>query len=79
MCSIVQYMVLHDVTDRAHFFIETPAALDAELLCHGDLYAFDMFAVPDRLEKRIRETEIEQILNRFLAKVMVDAINRRLV
>ena len=36
-------------------------------------------AVPDRLEERVGEAEVEQVLHRPLAEVVVDAEDRRLV
>ena len=70
-------MVLHDVANRTDFLIEFAAALDAEFLGHRDLHAFDVVPVPDRLEKGIREAEIEQVLHRLLAEIVVDAKDRR--
>ena len=56
----------------------TAAALDAEALGHRDLHALDVVAVPDRLEERVGETEVHQVLHRLLAEVVVDAEDRRL-
>ena len=66
-------MVLHDVANRADFVIEAPAALHAEALGHRDLHAGDVIAIPDRFEEGVGEPEIEQVLDRFLAEIMVDA------
>src|SRR6185437_12234816 len=41
-------------------------------LGHRDLHTVDIVAVPDRLEERVTETEVEQILHRLFAKIMVD-------
>src|SRR6185437_5174166 len=38
-----------------------------------DLHAGDEVAVPDRLEERVGEAEIEQVLHRLLAEVVIDA------
>jgi hypothetical protein len=38
--------------------------------------ALDEVAVPDRLQEGIGEAEIEQVLNRFLAQIMIDAEDR---
>ena len=75
----LQEMVLHDVSDRADLFVEASATLDAERLSHRHLDASNVLAVPDRLEKRIGKTEIQEVLNRFLAQEMVDAVDRRFV
>jgi hypothetical protein len=42
-------------------------------LGHGDLHVVDVEAVPDRLVNRVGETEIDQVLHRLLAEIMVDA------
>src|SRR5208282_875704 len=39
----------------------------------------DVAAVPDRLEDAVGETENQDVLNRFLAEIMVDAINLALL
>jgi hypothetical protein len=72
----LEQVVLDDVAHRAEFLVEATAALDAELLGHGDLHALDVVAVPDRLDDGVREAEIEQVLHRFLAEEMVDAEDR---
>jgi hypothetical protein len=66
-------VVLHDVADGADLVVEAAAALDAEGLGHGDLHALDVVAVPDRLEERIGEAEDHQVLDGFLAQIVVDA------
>ncbi len=71
----MQQMILHHVAHRTHFLVERAAALDAEGLRHGDLHVLHMVAIPDRLEEPVRETEVEQILHRFLAEVVIDAKN----
>ena len=75
----VEQMVLDDVADGADLVVELAAALDAEILGHGDLHALDVIAVPDRLEEGVGEAEIEQVLDRFLAEIVVDAEDRLFV
>ena len=53
----LQHVVLDDVADRAGLFVELAAALHVEALGHRDLHALDVVAIPDRLEKRVREPE----------------------
>src|SRR5689334_8514405 len=65
-------MVLNDIPDGARLVIKGAAALNAEILRHGDLNTLDIVAVPERLEKRIGEPEVQDILNRTLAEVMID-------
>jgi hypothetical protein len=71
-------VVLHYVPDRPHLFIEAAPTFHSKALAKGNLNPFDVVAIPDRLEKGIGEAEVKQILNRFLAEVMVDPEDRRL-
>ncbi len=75
----LQHVVLHHVTKRAHFLVEAPASFDAEFLSHGDLHVRHVGAVPQRLEKRVGEAEVEQVLHRLLAEIVIDAEDRALV
>ena len=50
-----------------------PRPFDAEALGHRDLHVLDVVAVPDRLEERVGEAEVEDVLHRLLAEVVVDA------
>src|SRR5215831_8524447 len=72
-------MVLNDVANRACFIVERAPALDAEVLCHRDLHAFDVLAVPERLQERILEAKEDHVMHRLLSQVMVDAEDRLLV
>src|SRR5262249_47250271 len=75
----LQQVVLHHVAYAADAIVKRAATLYAELLGHRDLYAFDVPAIPDRLEDLVGETEVEQIADRRLAQVMIDAEDRALV
>jgi hypothetical protein len=44
---------------------------------HVDLDARDVVAIPDGLEERIREAEVEQVLDALLPEVVVDPENRQ--
>ena len=74
----MKHVVLDDVANCARLFVQPSTPLHAEVLGHHDLHAFDKVAVPDRLEKRVAEPKIEQILDRLLAKIVIDAEYRRL-
>ena len=71
-------MVLHDITDCPGLFIEFSPAGHAEVLSHGDLHALDVVPAPDGFEKRVGKAEVENVLDRLFAKVMVDAEDSRL-
>src|SRR5262245_8536482 len=72
-------MVLNHVANRAGFVVESAPALDAEALCHRDLHALHMIAVPKRLQERILEAKEDHVMHWSLSKVMVDAEDRLLV
>jgi hypothetical protein len=65
-------VVLDDVAGRAELLVQRAATLHVELLGHRDLQALDVVAVPDRLQERIREPEVDEVLHRLLAEVVVD-------
>ena len=69
----LQQVILDDVANDARLLVELAAALDPELLGHGDLDVLDVVAIPHRLEKRVREAEVEDVLDGFLAEVVIDA------
>ena len=75
----LQQVVLEDVAARAGLLVERAAALDAEVLGHGDLHVVDVAPVPERLEDAVAEAEDEQVADRLLAQVVVDAVDLRLV
>ena len=54
-------------------FVKRAAVLHAEILGQGDLDAGHVVAVPDRLQERIGEAEIEDIHDRLLPEEVVDA------
>ena len=68
-----------DVAQRAHGVVEVAAVLDAEFFRHRDLDRLDVVAVPDRLEDRVREAEVEDLLEPHLPEVVVDPVELRLV
>src|SRR5487761_2267272 len=66
-------MVLNDVAQATGGFVEGAAALDAEILGQGYLDAGHVVAVPDWFQERIGEAEIQDIHDRFLREVVIDA------
>ena len=69
----LQQVILHDVAQCADRLVKFSATFDAELLGHRDLHVRHVVAIPDRLEKRVGEAEIVEVLDRLLAEVMIDA------
>jgi len=69
----LQEVVLDDVTGSPDAVVVTRPGPDADLLGHGDLDVVDVVGVPQRLEHRVREPHREDVLDRLLAEVVVDA------
>ena len=55
------------------------AVLNPEVLCHRDLDRLHVVPVPDRLEHRVREPQVEDLLEPHLPEVVVDPVELRLV
>ena len=72
----LQQMVLDDIANHADFFIKASAAGDVEILGHRHLHTLDVMAVPDRLQKRIGEAEVHDVLHCLFAEVVIDAEDR---
>src|SRR6187399_1193274 len=56
-----------------------PAIFDAERLGHRDLYSLDVIAAPDRLEDRVLEAEVQDLVETHLPEVVVDPVQLGLV
>jgi hypothetical protein len=68
-------VVLHHVAQGAGLFVITAAAaFHAEVFRAGDLDVADVFAVPERFENRVGETQDHEVLRGLLAEVVVDPI-----
>ena len=60
--------------------VEVPAVLDAEVLGHRDLRRTGQeVAAPDRLEHRVREPQLQDLVEAHLPEVVVDAVELGLV
>ena len=75
---------LHQVVDdhvaqRADRVVEVAAVLDPEALGHRDLHGRDVVAVPDRLEHRVREPQVEDLDEAHLPEEVVDPVELGLV
>ena len=68
-----------DVAQRADRVVEVAAVLDPEALGHRDLHALEVVPVPDRLEHRVGEPEVEELLEAHLPEEVVDPVDLRLV
>src|ERR1700688_1971498 len=72
-------MTLHHVAQRARIVIVRRASADALGLGNRNLHVIDKARGPDWLEDRVGEAEHHQILDGFLAQVMIDSKNLTLV
>jgi hypothetical protein len=52
---------------------------DAEFFLHGDLHMVDVIAIPDRLEHAVGKAQHQDVLDGFLAQVMIDPVDLMLV
>ncbi len=66
-------MVLHHIAHRSHRVVKAAPIQHIELLRHGDLHAFHVEVVPDRLQKGVGEAKEDHVLYRVLAQVVIDA------
>src|ERR1700722_2081761 len=68
----LKQVVLNHVTNGPRPVVKRPAALDAEILRHGDLNTTHELTVPKRFQERICEAEEHHVIYRPLAEVVVD-------
>lgn len=59
--------------------VEAAAVTDADLLVDRDLDMVDMVAIPDRLEHAVGKAQHQDVLDGFLAEIMVDPVDLVLV
>jgi hypothetical protein len=62
------------VAQGADGVVEVAAVLDAEALGHRDLDALDVVAIPHRLEHRVGEAQVQQLLEAHLPEEVVDPV-----
>jgi hypothetical protein len=55
-----------DVAQRADRVVEVAAVLDPEVLGHRDLDRLEVVPAPQRLEHRVREAQVEDLLEAHL-------------
>ncbi len=68
-------MVLDHIPEGAGLVIEAGPTLNSQAFSHGNLDALHQIAVPEGLEDGVGEPKDQEILNGFLAQVMVDAVD----
>jgi len=68
-------MILNNIADCPGLVIKFATPFCTEILRDCDLHTFDVIAIPDRLKIGICKTKKDQIGNRFLPEVVIDAEN----
>src|SRR5215831_8596974 len=69
----LKQVILNNIADCASLIVECSSALNSEVFRHGDLYALDLIAVPERLEERILEAEEDHVMHWSFSQIMIDA------
>src|SRR6266436_1583218 len=72
-------MVLYDIANRAGLIVKSAAALDSEIFSHRNLNTFDVVAVLERIQHRVRKPRVKHVGHRPFSKIMSYPENRRLV
>ncbi len=71
----LEEVIGHHVFEGAGGFVESAAVFDANGLGGGNLHVIDVSAIPKRLDHAVGEAENHQVLDGFLAEVMVNTEN----
>ena len=74
----LQHVVFDHVAEGADLVVVPTASLDAHGLGDRQLDVIDEVSVPDRFEDAVGQPKRQQILNRLLSQVVIDAIHLRL-
>ncbi len=75
----LQDVVLHHVAQRAGALVVSGPRADAFGLGDGDLHVVDVLLIEQRLEDAVREAQDQDVLDGFLAEIVIDAIDLPLV
>ncbi len=71
----LQQVILDHIVERAGLLIIRSTSLDADRFRTGDLYVIDVSSIPERLEDPVAEAKRQNVLDGFLAEVVIDAID----
>ena len=66
-------VILEHVAQHPGAVVVRSAILDPLRFGHRDLHVIDEIAIPERLEHAVREAEHQDVLDRLLAEIVVDA------
>ncbi len=68
-------VIWHHVAQRSGLIVVTAALFHAHGFRHRNLHVIDVAPVPDGLEDSVGESKRQDVLDRFLAQIMIDAID----
>ena len=68
-------MVLNHVAELTHLVIVGPSTFNADHLTHRNLDMIDAGIIPLTVDKAVCKAQHQQVLNCFLAKVVIDSVN----
>src|SRR5215831_11724690 len=72
-------MILDHVTQGSSLLIVASTGANAFVLSHRNLDMIDVFLIPQRFEDGIGKTHNQEILDGFLAEIVIDAKNLALI
>ena len=75
----LQDVVLHHVAQRARPLVVARARADPFLFRHRDLDVVDVLLIEKRFEDAVGEPEHQDVLDRFLTQIVIDAVDLPLV
>ena len=68
-------MVLHHITEGTGLIIVATAFFNSQLFSKGNLNIINVLAVPDIFKQQISKADCKNLLNHFLAQIVVNAEN----
>jgi len=72
----LQQMILNHVAHRAGLIVKCPAPVNPEIFRHRDLHALNVISIPKRFKECVGKVEINDVVDRPLAQIMVNPENR---
>ena len=71
----IELTVLHDIAHDTKLVKITATSLGTDLFLEGDLDVRDMVAIPARSKDLVRESQDHDVLDHFLAQVVIDTVD----
>ena len=68
-------MILNHIGEGAGFLIVFATAFDTDRFGSSNLHVVDILAAPERLKDAVAEAQGEDILDGFLAEIVIDAVD----